>query len=118
MILTINHETVYRYDSAATHSTQYQVFGTAPHRRWVLSFYKVPLFSGACNSLIENTHQIILYESTGIIEVAIFSKQICASWNSGKGMVGIQDFSKTFALMAPVRRTSDPPWSSVNMNVS
>jgi len=95
---------------------QYQVFGTAPHRRWVLSFYKVPLFS--CTSLIENTHQIILYESTGIIEVAIFSKQICTGWNEGRAMIGIQDHTRTQGMMAPNRRATDPPWGSIGMNES
>lgn len=93
---------------------QYQVFGTAPHRRWILSFYKVPLFQ--CTSLIENTHQIILYESTGIIEVKIFDKQICSTWNGGKAMVGIQDFTRTLGMTAPARKMSDPPWGSIGMN--
>lgn len=93
---------------------QYQVFGTAPHRRWILSFYKVPLFQ--CTSLIENTHQIILYESTGIIEVKIFDKQICNTWNGGKAMVGIQDFTRTLGMTAPARKMSDPPWGSIGMN--
>jgi gliding motility-associated-like protein len=93
---------------------QYQLFGTAPHRRWILSFYKVPLFQ--CTSLIENTHQIILYESTGIIEVKIFDKQICTTWNGGKAMVGIQDFTRTLGMTAPLRKMSDPPWGSIGMN--
>jgi gliding motility-associated-like protein len=100
---------------------QYQVLGNAPMRKWVLSFYKVPLFSnlgGGCNSLIENTHQIILYESTGIIEVKIFDKQICSAWNQGRAMVGIQDLNRTQATMAPGRAASDPPWGSIGMNES
>lgn len=97
---------------------QYQVWGIAPHRRWILSFYKVPLYLAACNPLIENTHQIVLYESTGIIEVTILSKQPCTSWNSGRGMVGIQDFTRTQAMMAPNRAGLDPPWGTVGMNES
>ena len=98
---------------------QYQTLGSAPTRRWVLSFYKVPLFS--CTSLIENTHQIILYESTGIIEVKIFDKEICGNWPSstpGRAMVGIQDFTRTQAVMAPRRKMSDPPWGGIGMNES
>ncbi|HEY6063256.1 MAG TPA: hypothetical protein VIV35_06580, partial [Chitinophagaceae bacterium] len=93
---------------------QYQVFGTAPHRRWILSFYKVPLYQ--CTNLIENTHQIILYESTGIFEVKIFDKQICFSWQGGKAMVGIQDFNRTQGMTAPLRKMSDPAWGSIGMN--
>jgi hypothetical protein len=95
-------------------SIQYQVWGTAPARRWVLSFYKIPLFN--CGGLFENTHQIILYESTGIFEVKIFDKEICGAWNGGKAMVGIQDFTKTQGMTAPNRRMSDPSWGSIGMN--
>jgi len=93
---------------------QYQVIGAAPYRKWVLSFYKVPLY--LCTSLIENTHQIILYESTGVFEVKIFDKQICLMWNAGKAMVGIQDFNRTQGMTAPNRRMSNPPWGSIGMN--
>lgn len=102
--------------ASPTKRIQYQVWGVAPHRRWVLSFYRVPLFSAACNNLFENTHQIILYESTGIFEVKIFDKEICNSWQNGKAMVGIQDFSRTQGMTAPNRRMSDPAWGSIGMN--
>ena len=102
--------------TSPTQQIKYDIVGSAPHRRFIFSFYKVPLFS--CASLIENTHQIVLYESTGIIEVFIQSKEICAGWNSGKGMIGLQDFSRTQAVMAPGRRSTDPPWGTINMNES
>jgi gliding motility-associated-like protein len=103
-------------NSSPNQRIQYQTFGTAPHRRWILSFYKVPLYN--CNSAIENTHQIILYESTGIIEVTIFSKEICLTSQSGKAIVGLQDFSRTRGIMAPGRAQSDPPWGTIGMNES
>jgi gliding motility-associated-like protein len=102
--------------TSPTQRIQYQTVGTAPHRRWILSFYKVPLYSGTCNSLIENTHQIILYESTGIVEVSIFSKQICFSWNQGRAMIGMQNFNQNQGVMVPGRRATDAPWGSVGMN--
>jgi gliding motility-associated-like protein len=93
---------------------EYTTVGAAPHRKWVLSFYRVPLFN--CTGLTENTHQIILYESTGIIEVLVFSKQSCVGWNQGRAMIGIQDFSRTQFQMAPGRRATDAPWGTVGMN--
>ena len=60
--------------------------------------------SPECSSLIENTHQIILYESTGVIEVFIYSKQICMGWNEGRAMVGLQNFNRDQGIMAPGRR--------------
>lgn len=104
--------------TSPTQRIQYQVVGTAPARKWILSFYRVPLYSASCQSMIENTHQIILYESTGIIEVTIFDKQICNSWNQGRAMIGLQNFARTKAVMIPGRRASDPPWGTLGMNES
>lgn len=97
---------------------KYDVVGNAPHRKWILSFYKVPLFSVACQSSIQNTHQIVLYESTGIVEVFINDKEICPGWNQGRAMVGMQDYNRTTGVMAPGRAASDAPWGSVGMNES
>lgn len=104
--------------TSPTRLISYQTAGLAPYRKWILNYYKIPLFSGACNNLFENTHQIILYESTGIIDVNIFDKQICPTWNQGRAMVGVQDMNRTTGVMAPGRYATDPPWGSVGMNES
>ncbi|HEV7782634.1 MAG TPA: gliding motility-associated C-terminal domain-containing protein [Chitinophagaceae bacterium] len=93
----------------------YQTNGLAPYRTWTITYYKIPLFSAACNNLIENTHQITLYESTGIIDVAIYDMQICLGWNEGRAMVGVQNYNRDAGVMVPGRRASDPPWGSVGM---
>ncbi|MEI2738764.1 MAG: gliding motility-associated C-terminal domain-containing protein [Chitinophagaceae bacterium] len=90
--------------------------GISPYRTWTLSYYKIPLFSGACNNLIENTHTITLYESNGIIDVALYDMQICPTWNQGRSMVGLQNFGQNIGVMVPGRRASDPPWGSVGMS--
>lgn len=102
---------------------QYQVWGTAPNRRWVLSFYKVPLYKGSvsdpalsCSFMIENTHQIVLYETTNIVEVLMFSRQPCTFTNGGKAMIGMQDYNRSRGIMAPGRGATDGTWGSVNMN--
>ncbi|MEN9964855.1 MAG: hypothetical protein RL582_1950, partial [Bacteroidota bacterium] len=102
--------------NSPTRQVKVQEVGTAPTRKWVLSFYKLPLFSATCNPLIENTHQIVLHESTGIIEVFIQDKQICPSWNDGRAMVGLQDETRTKGIMAPGRRATDPSWGTIGMN--
>jgi len=92
----------------------FNTYGTAPNRKWILSFYKIPLFS--CTSLIENTHQIILHENTGIIEVYLESIQHCSTWNEGRDLVGLQNANATKGKMAPGRAASDGNWGSVNMD--
>lgn len=102
----------------ATMRIKYDVTGTAPHRRWILSFNTVPLFLTACNSLNQNTHQIVLYESLNVVEVFINTKQQCTGWNQARGMVGMQNFAQNAGIMAPGRQASDAAWGTVNMNES
>lgn len=116
LIMGPYHDLQPEYPTSPTQRINYLVAGTAPNRKWVLSFYKVPLFSVACQFLIENTHQIILHESTGVVEVSVFDKQICTNWNSGKSMIGMQNWDRNKGIMPPGRRVSDPPWGSVGMN--
>ncbi len=102
--------------SSPTRQIKYDVRGTTPNRKWVLSFFKIPLFLTACNSLFENTHQIILHESTGIIEIFVADKQICTGWNQGRAMIGLQDATRTKGIMAPGRTAASAPWGSIGMN--
>jgi gliding motility-associated-like protein len=100
---------------------KYETLGTTPYRRWVFSFYHVPLFSSTaatCGVLNQNTQQIVLYESTGIIEIFVANKQICNVWQSGKAILGIQNFARNQGLMAPNRAASSPPWGTIGMNES
>jgi gliding motility-associated-like protein len=117
LIMGPYHDLNPSYTTSPSRKIQYSTIGTAPHRKWILSFYKVPLFlTPVCSNLIENTHQIVLYESTGLIEVFIYSKQICMDWNEGRAMVGLQSFDRTQGIMAPGRAATDNPWGSIGMN--
>ncbi len=109
-----NHDINPATTTSPDRKMKYTTYGTAPNRVWVLSYYKIPLFS--CTSLIENTQQIALYEGTGIIEVFIKDKQICTTWNQGKAMVGLQDYNRTKGIIAPGRAATDAPWGSIGMN--
>ena len=95
---------------------KYEVVGDAPHRRFIVSYYKIPMFS--CNDSIENTHQIVLYEGLNVVEVFVNSVQNCSGWNKGRAMIGMQDETRTKFIMAPGRKASDLPWGRVNMDES
>lgn len=104
--------------TSPTQQIKYDLLGNAPHRKWILSFYKVPLFSTTCNTLFENTHQIVIYEGLGIAEVFVKDKQICNTWNNGQSMIGMQNYNRDAAIMVPGRKVSDQPWGSIGMNES
>ncbi len=102
--------------TSPTRQIKYNVDGNAPNRKFVISYYKMPLFGSSCNHLFENTHQIILHESSNIVEVFIQDKQPCAGWNSGRAFVGMQNYDRNKGILAPGRSATDAPWGSVGMN--
>lgn len=88
---------------------KYDVMGFYPYRKWVLSFYKVPCYSQTCWSKINNTYQISLYESLGIIDVHLWGREVCPTWNGGNAMIGIQNYDRDKGLMAPGREANTTP---------
>ena len=87
---------------------RYQVQGTAPCRKLVVSWVNVPFYS--CTS-INGTFHIVLYESTNVIEVHIQNKQFCA-WANGTAVQGIQNINGTQAVTTPGRNSSQ--WTAQN----
>lgn len=97
---------------------KYVVYGTAPCRRLVISYYQVPMFS--CTSQLYSS-QIKIYETTNIIETHILNKPICASWNSGNAVHGLHNANGTQSvLVQPPVSTSirnNNQWSIQNEGV-
>lgn len=87
----------------------YDVIGTAPCRTFVFNFNQVCHFQ--CNNLL-TTQQIVLYETTNVIEVYIQDKPTCGTWNSGNALIGIQDPTGATGLTPPGRNTG--PWTASN----
>ena len=87
------------------------VYGTAPNRRFVISYYKVPYFvAGTCNDSI--TCQTVLYETTNVIDVFIGQKPICPAWTGGLAVEGIQNATGTIAYAVPGRNNTQ--WAATN----
>ncbi len=87
----------------------WQLFGDFPCRRLVVSYYKVPLFD--CVN-INSTFQMVLYESTNIIEVYIEKKSTCNDWNNGNSLIGVQNANGTQGITPPNRNTGN--WTTEN----
>lgn len=87
----------------------WELFGDYPCRHLVVSYYKVPLFD--CES-INSTFQMVLYESTNIIDIYIENKESCPNWNSGNSVLGIQNATGTQGLSPVGRNTSN--WTAQN----
>ncbi len=87
----------------------YSITGNAPNRICAISWNQIPLFN--CTGLFA-TQQIVLYESTNIIDINIENSPLCISWNNGNSVIGIQDSTGTFGFTPPGRNTS--PWTTQN----
>jgi hypothetical protein len=96
-------------DPSVCGDAKYAILGTAPCRAFVVSFDNICQFD--CTYLI-SSHQIVLYETTNVIEVYIESKPTCFGWNSGNAVIGIQDASGANGTVAAGRQTG--PWSATN----
>ena len=82
-------------------------------RALVASWADVPMFGSSCGNL-NYTGMIVLYENTNIIEVHVKEKRICASWNSGNAIIGLQNAAGTIATVAPNRNGLSTDWETTN----
>jgi large repetitive protein len=91
-------------------TVKWYLLGTAPCRIYAVVFNNVPMFS--CTT-VSASHMIVIYETTNVIDVFIKEKPICAGWNQGNAIVGIQNPAGTVGFMAP-GRTIAPDWAVTN----
>lgn len=89
---------------------EWRIEGSAPKRRFIASFRNVPMYS--CNDLLA-THQLVVYESTGVVEVYVQDKPICSSWNEGLAVLGMQNFERNKAVFPAGKNTGK--WGSTGM---
>jgi gliding motility-associated-like protein len=108
-IMGVYHD-IFPYDNGSRR-IEWRMEGTAPKRRFIASFRDVPMYS--CTSL-SATHQIVVYESTGVVEVYIKDKPVCTAWNEGLAILGMQNASRDKAIFPAGKNTGR--WGSMGMN--
>ncbi|HEY0029650.1 MAG TPA: hypothetical protein VGC65_02740, partial [Bacteroidia bacterium] len=87
----------------------YQTLGVAPNRRLVVSWNNCPMYSCTGNL---GRFQIVLYESTNIIENYIASKPNCTGWAGGTSVQGVHNATGTVAYTVPGRNST--AWTATN----
>ena len=75
-------------------------FGTAPNRVFVAEWDDVAMYS--CNSTCIG-NQIHMFEGTNVIEIHIAAKNLCANWNGGRAIEGLNNATGTVAHIVPGR---------------
>ncbi len=84
--------------------------GVAPCRKFVAYWSNVPLYN--CNNP-QSTFQIVLHESSNIIDVNIQNSSACLVWQNGRGLIGIQNGAGT-TVVAPPTRNVLTAWTATN----
>jgi large repetitive protein len=82
--------------------------GIPPARAFIISYYGMPYYSCIDSFLIG---QVVLYETTNVIDIYIQSKGVCTGWNGGRAIEGIQK-DGTLGYAVPGRNNS--VWSATN----
>ncbi|MDG1841676.1 MAG: gliding motility-associated C-terminal domain-containing protein [Crocinitomicaceae bacterium] len=97
-------------DPSVCGNINWYLIGTAPCQKLVVSFDEICQYS--CTS-VKSRHMMVLYETSNFIDVYVESKPLCASWNSGNAIIGIQDPTGANGITAPNRNTT-PTWTVTN----
>ncbi|WP_026450936.1 gliding motility-associated C-terminal domain-containing protein [Aequorivita capsosiphonis] len=87
------------------------VFGEAPCRTMVVNFPGIPFYSSSCNNL-ELTSQVVIYETTNVVEVYVEDRSNGCTWNDGNAVLGIQNEGGSQGYTPPGRNTGN--WSASN----
>ena len=82
----------------------YVVLGASPSRQFVVNYSEVCHYGSSCGDF-KSSSQIILYESSNTIDINIYDKPTCTSWNDGNAVVGVQNVPGTVAFTPPERNT-------------
>jgi len=88
---------------------RYQTLGVAPNRRLVVSWDNVPMFS--CTTTY-GSFQIVIHETTGLIENHLTNKPNCLAWAGGTATQGVHNNAGTIAFVAPGRNSTQ--WIATN----
>ncbi len=89
---------------------EYIIVGTAPCRKLILNFYKIPYYN--CGAAIV-TQQMVLYEGTGIIDIFLKDKPFaCGASIVQTAILGIQNWNRDSAVVVPGRNNTS--WSATN----
>lgn len=83
----------------------FMILGSSPQRQFVVNYNNVPHFGFDCQNDFTSTTQIILFESSNVIDINIIDKPSCPTWNDGLAVVGIQNMDDTIAYTPTDRNT-------------
>jgi len=88
---------------------RYRTEGVAPYRRFIVSWVNIPMYQ--CTATC-GTQQIVIYESTNIIENYIERKVSCGVWAGGTATQSLHNLAGNIAIPVPGRNST--VWVATN----
>lgn len=89
----------------------YKEYGNAPCRVFVINFANMPVYDlhgGVCATLKKNglNSQVVLHETTNVIDVTVGTHFGCPLYDSGRSIIGINNATGTVAYTPPGRNAA------------
>ena len=84
----------------------------APNRVFVMNTNEVLNYLDTSGNTGLQSYQVILYETTNVIEINVKRRKPNNSWQGGVGLIGIQNLAGTKAIVPPGYNTGN--WSALN----
>ncbi|MBT6514715.1 MAG: T9SS type A sorting domain-containing protein [Crocinitomicaceae bacterium] len=94
-------------DPNANNEVKYQTVGSSPNRIFILKYNDIKLYGCAASGAQNYSAQLMLYESTNLIEFHTTQRVPCNSWLGGAGIMGITNHDGTAAEIVPGHNYSD-----------
>jgi hypothetical protein len=92
-------------------TAEYTTVGVAPNRTWIIQYCGVHYY-GCFSSAPIISGQVQLYEGSNNIEIHLWTKGICNSWNGGQATEGVENASGTVDYLAAGRTCNQ--WNAAN----
>ena len=89
-------------NSSGVGTITYGTYGTSPYRKFIVYFNNQPQYQ--CSTL-RSSFQIIISETSNIVDIQLIEKPVCASWQSGRAVSGLINATGTQGIAAPGRNT-------------
>jgi len=98
-------------ESPADVAVSWKIIGDSPCRKLIANFYHMGLYQCNQSEGLQN-YQIVLYETSNIIDVYIQNRTLCPDWENGAGVVGIINNTGSLGYTPPGRNTGS--WTASN----
>ena len=100
------------YPNGDATAIKYQTLGTSPYRRFVVSFHNIQMFGVGCYGATLGSFQIVLYETTNVIDNHIIAKPSCTGWEGNLATQALHNSTGTVSVEAWSRDATS--WTTTN----